>query len=343
MGTMAFEFLRYFGFPFNCKRRPSVVQVAVHFVLALLFSANLVPALLSVTLWESNWFATVIVQLLMIIRVIVTVLFLIVNLKTSSLEVFIANLEAVPIKLKAKNYNDWLLVGLSSIFINTIIFFISFNITLPLYVVPMFMGCDVVLYISLAQYVTPLYSINDKMFQVRSFLYTYSLKENFNHKKDTWRLILRQRRLEGIFLEMVQNFYSRIMLVVFCSTYGATVFIFYAVGTVGGFIYSNQTHCKIAMVFLFIYSAIYEFYKIWCIRHFYCQLYSLCLEDTTGTLVSHDIINVHLERRKLIKSSKNRKFLLDHSLFFSVISTTVTLLFIIIQFQIHDESCEEEV
>ncbi|CAH1398560.1 unnamed protein product [Nezara viridula] len=95
------------------------------------------------------------------------------------------------------------------------------------------------MYITMAQYITPLYSISDKICRIRFFLHSYSLKENFDQTRETWRLVLRQRQLEQLFFCLTEDFYFRIMLIVLCSTYGATVSFFFAVGTVGEFLYTN--------------------------------------------------------------------------------------------------------
>lgn len=265
MTTVTFGYLRYFGFPYNCERRPSIVQIAIHSILILLFIADMCYVVISEKILFTDLFAYSIVIVMFIVRVLVVVFYLILNLRASTLPLFVKGLDAMQVNCNWRNFNGWLLYASCSIFFKTIIDAISLKKPYLMFIIPLMTMCDVIMYISLAQYVTPLYSITDKMCKIRLFLHSYGLKENLSLTKDTWRLILRQRELEQIFIRLAGDFYFRIMLMVFSSVYGATVAMFFAVGTVGGFIKIDK-HNENVMV-SFFYSAFYEYFKIWCVAH----------------------------------------------------------------------------
>ncbi|KAE8573471.1 Gustatory receptor 190a [Halyomorpha halys] len=356
-----FRYLRHFGYPFNCKNRPSKKQYFYYIILSII---EFVAIISHIALFKSKiteklrkevgWINFSIRTAFACFQCCVMLFCLYSNMKSNHpLNKIIDDMRNnIRSRRNPKSIMRWLYIG----FILMAFHFLLQKITSNESLFDTYYDNIKIFatYCHLSQFIIPLKVLSERTSQLRDFLVEVNSKEDLRLYRETWSVVLEQIRLEDIYLQLIDTYYFHLVLIVFDSLYRAIIGLYLFAGMLLEIIPEVtlvSDHLRLAVAFTHFAISVEALYKIWCVAHstshsnyqrekFYADLYSLCLEDKRGFLLRHDLIVIQLERRRLMHPKPQKFFPLDHSLFYHMLSNAVGCVFIIVQFQIHD-SCSE--
>lgn len=266
MGRNIFGFLKYFGRPFNLKKRPSTLQISLFFITSALSCFSIWKEINPIWGKKENWYASFAVFLLVTSEATVVAFFSAKNLRPRHpLIGIVEELEEIMDSGDTTDHGTWNYANIVFT-LPYLLFAMYHDIRLEkelLKFVPIIFNLvkELIILTHLAQVLVPFHVIASGISQVRARL--QSCGRDPDPSEVTLELVVIERRLEGVFNLLIEEYGKDFVRIVYILTGRTTLSL------CGLLIVFREDLLPIYMFLIpiFFLTVVSAMYKIWSVAH----------------------------------------------------------------------------